>query len=645
MHNRLLLYFVIISSLILSGCFIKGRVVDENGAGVAGVTIILSGAASGVSTTNRLGYYKFGSFFNKLPAGDYTVTPSGNTTPASKNVTLTLRKSGVSNPVNKVDFIEASAFREAIILAANDLGMHCMDKEFSVFSILPPFNVVNSQVMKRDGNGRPYLTDGGEVELFYDAVSDSKGSINTYSIGKTSFWQYADNLFGSSLQNGEGLTGLYMPEDNPRGRGPQPMEYNFQEEWYTAKGIPITPIDDAFMSNPYSLIRIIARDVMSGETIGNLDIVAPVATETDCQNCHKTGAIAAQGGGWSNDPDLEVQSKINILKLHDNQEATNLEDSQPVLCAQCHYSAALDLSGTGPSGDQVGKPTFSKVMHEYHGGLEKNNNPIFPPAGPVEDTCYQCHPGNITQCQRGAMKTGGMDCNDCHGDMLAVGGKFALKQDGSMDGTNDGGTRRPWLDLPRCQSCHTGDAISYLAGPNLISDSNWPFRLHQAFQIGDDSASPLLASNKRFSEDTNTLFRFSKGHGAIMCEGCHGSTHAIWPNESASANDNEAAMELQGYIGTIMECSTCHRPGSLPLTTIGPHGLHNVNELRWYDGGHENFYKNNKTNCKACHGSNLTGTPLAKIPIARSFKIEDKTVTFVKGEFVRCNRCHGMPRL
>ena len=44
---------------------------------------------------------------------------------------------------------------EVTVLAANDLGMHCMDRDFSVFSILPPFNVVNVQVVKRDINGRP----------------------------------------------------------------------------------------------------------------------------------------------------------------------------------------------------------------------------------------------------------------------------------------------------------------------------------------------------------------------------------------------------------------------------------------------------------------------------------------------------------
>ncbi|MEJ2039923.1 MAG: hypothetical protein P8X55_13475, partial [Desulfosarcinaceae bacterium] len=71
----------------------------------------------------------------------------------------------------------------ATVLAANDLGMHCMDREFSVFSILPPFNVVLAQVVRRDATGRPYLAAGNEVDVFYDGVADPSGSINSYSIG------------------------------------------------------------------------------------------------------------------------------------------------------------------------------------------------------------------------------------------------------------------------------------------------------------------------------------------------------------------------------------------------------------------------------------------------------------------------------
>ena len=533
----------------------------------------------------------------------------------------------------------------ATVLAANDLGMHCMDREFSVFSILPPFNVVNAQVLLRDSNGRPYVADDAEVDVFYQAAADASGSINTYSIGKTDFWTYANALFGVTLPDGQGLTGLYMPADDPQVRGPQPMEYSLDKEWFAAEGIPITPSDDTLTDNPYPLLRISAVGAQSGQTLGNLDVVVPVATETDCQNCHRTGAMAAEGGGWSTNTDLEIQSKINILRLHDDENNTSLEASQPVLCARCHYSPALDLAGTGPAGDQVGKPVFSNVMHEFHGELQENGLPVFPPDDPVENTCYQCHPGNITQCQRGAMKTGGMDCNDCHGDMLAVGGKFPLLPGGSIDGANDGNPRRPWVDLPRCQSCHTGDAVDFLSVPNLVDDQNWPFRLRQAFATGDPSASPLLALNTRFAEDTDTLFRFSKGHGGIACENCHGSTHAIWPNDVNAANDNEAAKKLQGFAGTIIECSVCHESGSLPTTTSGPHGLHTVDDSRWYDDGHEDAYEADKNNCKACHGLDLTGTPLAKMPASRSYRVEDDTITYVKGDLVRCDKCHGMPDL
>jgi len=102
----------------------------------------------------------------------------------------------------------------AIVLGFNDLGMHCMDKEFSVFSILPPFNVLNAHVLIQDDDGYPRLLDETEVELFYSAIGDPSGSINSYSTGKTDFWVYVDNLFGLNLEPGEGLTGRFMPQDN-----------------------------------------------------------------------------------------------------------------------------------------------------------------------------------------------------------------------------------------------------------------------------------------------------------------------------------------------------------------------------------------------------------------------------------------------
>ena len=526
-----------------------------------------------------------------------------------------------------------------IVLAVNDLGMHCMDREFSIFSILPPFNVLHAQVLRQDSTGKPVLMTDADYFVRYSAIADATGSINSRSIGKTDFWTYAGALFaGSSLNPGESLTGLYMPADHPTSAGAQPLSFDATRQLFAAFGIPITPGDDALSTNTYPLMRVGAYSKTSGNLVRYIDAVVPVASETDCQTCHKTGGIAATRSGitWASDTDLEVQAKKNILKLHNNSRpAQNL--SAPVLCAGCHYSRALDLAGAGPSGNQTGKPEFSRVMHRYHGELTVGGNPVFPADGRVDQTCYMCHPGKITQCLRGAMKNGGMECNDCHGGMLAVGGVNSLLSGGSIDGTNDGGARRPWLDLPRCQSCHTGDAVSHAAGSN--------FRLRQTYIPSDSSASPRLAVNKRFAENTNQLYKLSKGHGGVICQGCHGSTHAEWPVADANANDNAAAIRLQGYPGKILECVVCHKAGSLPRTISGPHGLHNIGDARWYDDGHSSFYENNRDNCKACHGLNLTGTPLSTVPVNRSFIVESLTVKFAKGDQVSCGKCHEMPDL
>ncbi|MDM8560031.1 hypothetical protein [Candidatus Parabeggiatoa sp. HSG14] len=542
------------------------------------------------------------------------------------------------------------------VLAFNDLGMHCMDKTLSIFAILPPFNVVNAQVVKQDSNGKPQLLDANQIEVQYSAVTDRKGSINSSSKNKTDFWKYAKDLFGNDLQPGIGLTGFFMPADNPKNPGPQPFHYNAKNDWFSADGIPITPTDDQGQINAYPTLRVSAHDKKTGELLGATDIVVPVSVEVNCKICHATGESAAINSEikWitDDDPDmqaqtdslvkLEIQAKKNILLLHDKLHGTNLQDSTPVLCAKCHYTAALDLAAEGPKGVQEFFPTSSQVMHRTHGELiDTEENQLIPIGVKVEQNCYQCHPGKTTQCQRGAMKNVGLECTACHGGLLAVGGKFPLLEGGSIDGTNDGEIRRPWFDMPRCQSCHTGDAVDHLTGEGLELGTDG-IRLKQAYKTGDKSASAILAKNKRFAENDNTLYRNSKGHSGVACEGCHGSTHAIWPIENPDANDNLTAIQLQGHSGTLIECDTCHTAGSLELTTKGPHGLHNINDPRWTNQ-HESFYKDDANVCKACHGKQLEGTPLAKMAATRSFDVKGKNVTLEKDQQVSCDLCHDKP--
>src|SRR5512138_1908112 len=92
-------------------------------------------------------------------------------------------------------------------------------------------------------------------------------------------------------------------------------------------------------------------------------------------------------------------------------------------------------------------------------------------------------------------------CQNCHGTMRAVGGRDALASGGSLDGTNDGHSRRPWVDLPRCQSCHTGDATSHLTLADASLMASDGIRTLVAFDTADPAASARKAVASRFAEN------------------------------------------------------------------------------------------------------------------------------------------------
>ena len=520
-----------------------------------------------------------------------------------------------------------------------------------------------------------------------------------------------------------------------------------QANWWSADGIPMLPVDDAGRSNPYPLMRIQAKK--NGLTLASSDIVLPVASEADCQNCHaqmidcadmslsaliqndscnesaisptlKTQTVFEvtsmdDAPGLNADQQLLNAAKINILRLHDVKHGTsypaqwgscdaasNAENASawntncltkrtPIQCSQCHYSPALDLAQLGPKDDVTNQVfqvdvglSMSSVMHKFHGqyldlfpDMPAPNNPLrkrsalsngFPNAQTgqsvenyvLQETCYQCHPGKRAQCLRGAMASGGVVCQDCHGEMADVGHDFT-----------SGGSRVPWASEPKCQSCHTGDARNknHPAGAIVAQDG---IRLMQAFV--NNANSPIQSPTSRFAEN-ESLYRLSgnkntasskQGHGGVMCEGCHGSTHAIWPNENVNANDNIAAIQLQGHTGTIMECRTCHTE-SLRLSQNGPHGMHDVSPVSnnngqidpnirrtYWNREHEDV---SRSTCKSCHGNDGLGTVLSKTAADRTLAC-DKTglngcvrvttstgkrrkMMFVpKGTEIRCNMCH-----
>ena len=215
------------------------------------------------------------------------------------------------------------------LLGWNNLGMHCMDSDYSVFSILPPYNTIEAQLIDSSGH---LMKSAAGITVTYEAIADPAGSINTTSAGKTTFWLQVANLFGASPAIDIGLTGVRMPG---AANTVQPMSFDPLFNTFVTEGIPITPYDDSGRKNFYPMMHLVARDSLNN-ILATTDIVLPVSDEMDCRACHgsDTGPAAQPGSGWVRDSNPERDYRLNILRLHDELNSTSPR-----------YPAALSAAG------------------------------------------------------------------------------------------------------------------------------------------------------------------------------------------------------------------------------------------------------------------------------------------------------------
>jgi PKD repeat protein len=521
------------------------------------------------------------------------------------------------------------------VVAWNNLGMHCMDADFSVFSILPPYNTIQAQVVDPAGH---LVESASGITLSYEGVADPAGSINRTSAGKTNFWTFVSALFPTWPPVVDvGLLDHNMPGTS---NTPKPMVFDSGLNWFIAEGIPITPYDDAKRKNYYPMMKVTAKDG-TGAILASTNIVLPVSDEMDCSSCHASGSggAARPSPDWLNVPgNPQRDFRLNILLLHDQRQvgnpayrdaltvkgygaglyatATATTGAKPVLCAHCHLSEALPGSGYGSI-----KP-LTAAMHAGHAGVADPTNGMTLESASNRSACYRCHPGSETRCLRGVMGnavatdgTMAIQCQNCHGSMSDVG---------SSDRTG-------WLNEPTCQQCHTGTATSNSGAIRFAS-------------VFDTGGNPRVAANVTFATSANapaaglSLYRFSKGHGGLQCSACHGSTHAEYP--SSHQNDNVQSVALQGHVGTIAECSTCH--SQVPSTsTGGPHGMHPVGAA-WVSDHHDAI-GGNLARCQACHGTDSRGTVLSRSFGPRTLSTKFGTKTLFRGATVSCYMCHNGP--
>ena len=524
------------------------------------------------------------------------------------------------------------------LLAWNDLGMHCMDgKDFSVFSILPPYNTINAQLIKKEDKARPnipfekHVTSGVTISYraapSFDEVYNTTSLVDNNNTQKTNFWQYAKQLFNVDLAPNVGLTGNHTPDNTLR-----PFVYVKEHDWWEASGLPITPYDDDGTKNYYPMVDVIAQDEQ-GNILATTRVVVPVSDEMDCRSCHGSTSKykdAKPRSGWVNDANDERDYKLNILRLHDEEHpkavADNLEALQkagynnfdtaglyataqngnPMLCATCHGSNALPGSGI------EGIKPLTQSLHGVHFDVDDPRNGEMVGASTNRDSCYLCHPGEKTSCLRGAMgQKSDIQCQSCHGNMEAVASEH----------------RNAWFAEPDCQSCHQEG------------------KRHKEAVINPKKGTLRMALDKRFATNPDTplkdvsLYRFSKGHGDMKCAACHGSTHAIYP--SRVMEDNLQSIATQGHEGTIGECNACHE--NTPKTVNkGPHGMHTIGE--YWILSHGEVAKKDSRQCQSCHGLDYKGTFLSKTFSKREYNtIKLGTKVLRAKQQVSCFDCHEGP--
>ena len=306
----------------------------------------------------------------------------------------------------------------------------------------------------------------------------------------------------------------------------------------------------------------------------------------------------------------EPRLRLNVLTLHDDSRPRALRPTRrrsrrpgidaaglyetatlgatPILCARCHLSNALP--GTG----YAGIPPLTQALHGAHASVIDPTNGLTLDASANRSACYRCHPGSETQCLRGAMGSAvaadgtlAMQCQGCHGTMTAVGSA----------------TRTGWLYEPACQQCHTGTA----------TNNNGQIRYTTVF---DSTGQPRVAANQTFATNPNvpaagfSLYRFSKGHGDLACEACHGSTHAEFP--SSHGNDNVQSLELQGHVGMIVRVhdvpradapTTSRRAARHAPARARPGSIAPRRRRRAAARGR---------GCEGCHGTDYRGTVLSR---------------------------------
>lgn len=391
-----------------------------------------------------------------------------------------------------------------IVMAWNDLGMHCLNPSYDTAVILPPYNTVWAQVIKR-GNPPQVVTTG--LSVSYRILNNSTSQKGLFA----QFWTYALQLFGATPAIDQGLN---LEAGGPSNGLSGTMVA--KGDHFQVNGIPVVPYEDgSTVRNPYQVAEITVKDA-NGAVVAQTRATVPTSDEINCGKCHAVGGTVTQ---VFND----------VLVKHDALHGTTLQSQKPVLCSKCHGSPALGTTGPGSSGIYL-----SQAIHGAHATRG---------AG-----CYDCHPGAATKCNRSIQHTNNNaadgNCTACHGDMANVAGTIA-------------NGRIPWVTEPKCVTCHSG-VPQVDTATVLYRNATGHGGVYCAGCHGSPHA--MVPSNQA-SDNYQALQYQSKAMVLGDCRNCHGSSRGGGDNFAGEHSNRTSACNVchTGYLNANITANYPHK--------------------------------------------------------------------------------------
>lgn len=406
-----------------------------------------------------------------------------------------------------------------VLLAWNNFGMHYISDSAPYWLLLPPGNNLFAQLVKR---GDPPEIITNKMEIHYQVEQPFE-----HPQHQVRFWDYTDELFGVTTVPGFGLSGHGLAGT---------MQLDELQRAFSATSIPVVPYPDDGSFNPYPIFTITAIDKTSGNLLATTKTVAPTSTEMGCKNCHGGGWRVAGVAGFSDETSLDV------LTAHDKNSGTNLaeraKNGKPMLCQSCHADPIL-----GTKGDPE-LLNLSTAIHGWHANFLTDREEM--------EACSTCHPSRPdgpSQAFR-SHHSMFMDCTNCHGTMedhslsllkkeLAADKKGAARLMANLKPRNFTSleqihARTPWMNEPDCLNCHK----DFQMGSSVDAFNTWTTGADELYRNRHDQM------------------------GAMMCEACHSSQHAVYPatfNKLGSQRDSIQPLQYQNNDRPIgNDCTVCH---------------------------------------------------------------------------------------